>query len=96
MSGHIIRIRPLSAMISVVRTQTCVDGSCLRCEIWIAVTQLDDDQPVEICEARSLLPCASDLTDAERAAALRELARDLRSRASSDPRYATRRLPEAA
>jgi hypothetical protein len=83
-------------MISVVRTQTCVDGSCLRCEIWIAVTQLDDDQPVEICEARSLLPCASDLTDAERAAALRELARDLRSRASSDPRYATRRLPEAA
>lgn len=91
----IVRIRPLSAMITVMRTQT-VDGSRVPCQIWIAVTQLDDGHPVEMREARTLLPCRSSLTAEERDAALSGLARDLRSRASSDPRYASRRLPEAA
>lgn len=91
----LVRIRPLATMITVVRTQT-VDGSRVPCQIWVAVTQLDDGQPIEIREARTLLPCAGDLTVEERAAALHGLAHDLRSRASSDPRYATRRLPEAA
>lgn len=91
----LVRIRPLAAMITVVRTQT-VDGARVPCEIQITVVQLDDGHPVEMHEACTLLPCGSSLTAEERAAALRELHHDLRSRASSDPRYATRRLPEAA
>lgn len=91
----LVRIRPLAAMITVVRTQT-VDGARVPCEIQITVVQLDDGHPVEMHEACTLLPCGASLTSEERAAALRELHYDLRSRASSDPRYATRRLPEAA
>lgn len=92
---NLLRIRPLAAMITVTRMQT-VDGARVPCEIQITVVQLDDGHPVEICEARTLLPCGSSLTAEERAAALTGLRRDLRSRASSDPRYASRRLPEAA
>jgi hypothetical protein len=95
MSATLVRIRPLAAMITVVRTQT-VDGSRVPCEIQVSVMQLDDGHPIEIHEARTLLPCGSSLTAEERAVALHGLAHDLRSRASSDPRYATRRLPEAA
>ena len=82
-------------MITVVRTQT-VDGAPVPREIHVSVMQLDDEYPVEMHEARTLLPCRSSLTAEERAAALRGLHHDLRSRASSDPRYASRRLPEAA
>lgn len=92
----LLRIRPLAAMITVVRTQTCVDGERLRCSICVLIVQLDDDQPLEICESCTLLPCAGDLTAEERAEAIRELRHDLRSRAASDPRYATRHVPEAA
>ena len=91
----LLRIRPLAAMITVVRTQT-IDGALVPREIPVTVVQLDDGHPVEICEARTLLPCGSSLTAEERAAALHGHAHDLRSRASSDPRYASRRLPEAA
>lgn len=92
----LLRLRPLAAMITVMRTQTCANGERLRCSIRVLVVQLDDGQPVEICEACTLLPCAADLSAEERAAALRELRHDLRSRASIDPRYATRHVPEAA
>ena len=90
-----IRIRPLSAMISITRTQT-IDGAPVRCPVLVAVMQLDDGLPIEACDARTGLPCSCNLTADERATALRELARDLRSRAASDPRYTSRRLPEAA
>lgn len=96
MQPTLLRLRPLAAMISVVRAQRCVDGTCLHCEVWVAIVQLDEGEPLDIREARTLLPCAADLTDEERAAALRELRHDLRSRAASDPRYATRHVPEAA
>lgn len=96
MSATLIRLRPLAAMITVIRTQRCVDGTCLSCAISIAIVQFDEGQPIEACDARTGLPCAGDLTIEERAAALRELRHDLRSRAASDPRYATRHVPEAA
>jgi hypothetical protein len=92
---NLLRLRPLAAMISVVRTQT-IDGVPVPLSVPVAVVQLDDGQPIEACDARTGLPCSCDLTAEERASALRELAHDLRSRAASDPRYASRRVPEAA
>jgi hypothetical protein len=93
----LLRLRPLAAMITVVRTQVCADGTCLRCSIRVLAVQLDDGKPVEICDACTLLPCAADLTEVERAEVLHELACDLRARRERDPhRYATRHVPEAA
>lgn len=91
----LLRIRPLAAMITVVRLQS-IDGARVPCAVQVAVAQLDDGMPIEACDARTGLPCACDLTADERAAALAELRHDLRSRAASDPRYATRHVPEAA
>jgi hypothetical protein len=83
-------------MIAVVRAQTCLDGSRVSRTVLVAVVQFDEGQPIEACDARTCLPCTCDLTAEERAAALSELANDLRSRAASDPRYASRHVPEAA
>jgi hypothetical protein len=91
----LIRLRPLAAMIHVVRTQI-VDGAPVPVAVPVAVVQLDDGEPIEACDGRTGLPCTCDLTPEERAAALRELAQDLRSRAADDPRYASRHVPEAA
>lgn len=96
MTDHLLRLRPLATMITVVRMHVDFDGSRVRCETRVIVVQFDEGQPVDIREWRSMLPCSESLTDDERAEVMLGLERDLRSRRERDPRYASRRLPEAA